>query len=99
MGYCYEKAIPHSEFMEWDSTDRSKVLAWRIEEGMKCGMCGTAEWEWEQDKFAYHPVNKMCRGCYLKDIASETEQNVPGTTVVLVPKDAVTDEMLRGGRQ
>jgi len=84
--------------MEWETIDRSKVLAHLMEEASKCSMCGTAEWEWDENKFAYEPVQTMCRGCYLKDIASETEQNLPGVTVVLLPEGQVTDEMRRGGR-
>jgi hypothetical protein len=99
MGYCYDKAIPHSEFMEWDGVDRSKILAYRMEEASKCQMCGTAPWEWEEDRFAYEPVQHMCHGCYLKDIASETEQNTPGVSVILLPSRAVTDDMRQGGRQ
>jgi hypothetical protein len=59
-------------------------------------MCGTADWEWEANKFAYEPVQKRCHGCYLKDITSETEQNTPGTTVVLLPSSQVTMEMREG---
>lgn len=98
MSYCYERGIPHSEFMEWEPSDRSKVLAWKMEESAKCSMCGTGKHEWDEDRYAYEPVQQMCHGCYLKDIASETEHTLPGVTVVLLPKDAVTEEMRQGGR-
>lgn len=82
--------------MEWSKEDRSKVIAYRLEEAVKCSLCGTAPYEWEEDRFAYEPVQQMCRGCYLKDIASETEQNLPGVTVVLLPSEHVTQDMREG---
>lgn len=50
-------------------------------------MCGTAQWEWEADPFAYAPVHHTCHGCRLKEAMSE--DNTPkgkGTTIRLVPK-------------
>lgn len=88
MSYCHEKAIPHSVFLEWDPEDRSKVLAYIMEQSLRCTMCGTAEWEWEENKFAYTPVEEFCRGCYQKAIYSKVEQGnepLPGTNVKLVP--------------
>lgn len=49
-------------------------------------MCGTAEWEWEEDRFAYKPITVQCHGCYLKSVAEEGEQRAPGTRITLVPK-------------
>lgn len=83
--------------MEWDPADRSKVLAHLMEQASKCSMCGTAKWEWDEDRYAYEPVQQTCMGCYYKDIASETEQTMPGTTVVLMPKGTVTEKMRGGG--
>lgn len=71
-------------------------MAWKIEESSRCQMCGTAEWEWEANRFAYEPVQKRCQGCYLKDIANEDDQNAPGTTVVLLPPTSVTEAMREG---
>jgi len=110
MSYCHEKAIPHSVFLEWDPEDRSKVLAYIMEQSLRCTMCGTAEWEWEENKFAYTPLEEFCRGCYQKSIYSKVEQGnepLPGTSVKLVPttpelkaKLAVTrkkrEKLLRG---
>lgn len=49
-------------------------------------MCGTAEWEWKENEFAYEPQEVWCKGCYLKDITNETKDNLPGTTVRMVPE-------------
>lgn len=48
-------------------------------------MCGTADWEWAENQYAYEPQAKFCKGCYLKDITQETSDNLPGTTVALIP--------------
>lgn len=88
MSWCKQAGIPHSEFLEWEPEDRSKALAFLIEENSKCGMCGTAEWEWSEkeggSKRAYEPIEKFCMGCYLKQIADEGSK-LPGTTVSLIP--------------
>ena len=86
MSYCYEKAIPHSEFLKWDPGDRAKVLAFAMEQTSRCSMCGTAEWEWEENKFAYTAVEDFCKGCYQKSVFSDREgTSLPGTNVKLVP--------------
>jgi hypothetical protein len=86
MTICSEYGITHSEFLSWSPDDRSKAVAFFIEKNAKCGMCGTAEWEWEEDKHAYEPVEKFCMGCYLKEISGEEAgRQMPGTTVSLMP--------------
>lgn len=53
-------------------------------EGEKCALCGTADWEWEEDKFAYEPVVHACMGCYYKSVYNESlGKPAPGTTVEL----------------
>lgn len=47
-------------------------------------MCGTAPWEWEDDKYAYETEDRFCMGCYLKEVASGDRKRLPGTTVELV---------------
>jgi hypothetical protein len=88
MTWCKQAGIPHSEFKSWDAEDQSKALAFLIEENAKCGMCGTAEWEWEPElggnRRAYEPVEQFCMGCYLKSVADEGSK-LPGTTVSLMP--------------
>lgn len=59
------------------------------EQSHRCVSCGTSSWEWEHDPNAYHPEEEFCVGCYLKQVASDTDGNsMPGTTVTLYPKGA-----------
>lgn len=86
MAYCYEHAIPHSEYLEWDPEDRAKVMAFSMESSQRCQMCGTAPWEWEQNKFAFTAMDEFCQGCYQKSIFGDTQgSSLPGTNVKLVP--------------
>jgi len=48
-------------------------------------MCGTMSYEWEENRNAYSPSETFCKGCYLKEVASEDVQGLPGTTVSLIP--------------
>ena len=89
MSYCYEKGIPHSVFLSWSPEDRAKTRAYLLEQSSKCGMCGTAEWEWEKDRRAYEPVEKFCMGCYLKQLAGEESGQMPGTTISLEPSRGI----------
>lgn len=87
--YCDEHGLRHSEFLQWSTEDRSKAIAFMLEKNARCVMCGTAEWEWDPkeggSRHAYEPVQEFCRGCYLKHVAGEGEDTVPGTTIVLMP--------------
>lgn len=85
MAYCGERGIPHSVFLEWDDEDRAKALAWKIEQSLKCPSCGTAQWEWEEDKFAYDPVEEICPGCERKDLVRDDPDYKarPGSYVTL----------------
>ncbi len=86
MSFCVEVGIPHSEFLEWDPADRAKVLAFLMEKGARCSQCGTAPWEWEENKFAYAAVEDFCQGCYQKSVFQDTEsKSLPGTNVKLIP--------------
>jgi len=63
-------------------------MAYQIEKSLRCDMCGTADWEWDEkqggSKFAYEPEPKFCLGCYKKHMASQDQNVPPGTTVTLV---------------
>lgn len=86
MTYCYEHAIPHSKFLKWDPEDRAKTLAYAMESSLRCNMCGTAPWEWEENKFAFTAMDEFCQGCYQKAIFSDTQgSSLPGTNVKLIP--------------
>ncbi len=92
MSWCKQAGISHSDFKSWDAEDQAKALAFLIEENSKCGMCGTAEWEWEPEqggsRRAYEPVEQFCMGCYLKDVASDSNNKLPGTTISLMPTNS-----------
>ena len=86
MSYCFEKGIPHSKWLKWDAEDRAKTLAFAIESSIRCNMCGTAPWEWAEDKFAFTPVDEFCQGCYQKAVFGDTQgSSLPGTNVKLIP--------------
>lgn len=97
MQFCNTAGIPHSQFLDWDQTDQNKVLAYLFEDSLRCGMCGTADWEWEKEDEnglvkpirAYEPVGHFCMGCYLKSVAGEENGNDPGYTVQLVHTDSL----------
>lgn len=58
-----------------------------MEEGSRCSVCGTAEWEWKEDPFAYHPVIHTCIGCQKRALLSEDDTPKPkGSTIRLVDK-------------
>lgn len=89
LSFCNEHGLPHSEFLAWDQTDRVKALAFLVEKGQRCAMCGTAEWEWDPDqggnKRAYEAVEKHCPGCYQKSVVARDSDDRPGMTVELAP--------------
>lgn len=95
MSYCHEHGIPHSKFLSWSAEDRSKALAYTLEKATRCTMCGTAQWEWDEDKFAYTAIEDFCKGCYQKQVAQEeTANSLPGTSIRLVPTtQQLKDEM------
>lgn len=101
MSYCFERGIPHSEWLEWDPEDRAKVLAYALESSLRCTMCGTAPWEWEENKFAFTAVDEFCQGCYQKAVFSDTQgSSLPGTNVKLVPTTAqLTAQMAMKARK
>jgi hypothetical protein len=83
MRFCNSHGIPHSEYLDWDAEDQAKAMAYQFEDAQRCQMCGTADWEWEENKRAYEPVMTTCWGCYYKDIAREGQNIGPGVTVSL----------------
>lgn len=63
MDYCAPRGIPHSEFLSWPIDDQAKALGWQSEQRQACQHCGTHEWEWEADRFAYSAETYVCPGC------------------------------------
>lgn len=59
-----------------------------MEKGLACSNCGTADWEWVDDPYAYHPIFHTCMGCQKKDLLNDDDTpRSKGTTVRLVPKE------------
>jgi hypothetical protein len=86
MSFCSEHGIPHSQFLDWDPEDRSKQLAFMAESASRCQLCGTAPWEWEENKFAFTAVEEFCQGCYQKQVYQDQQgSSLPGTNVKLIP--------------
>ena len=90
MGYCYEHALPHGHYLggpnSWTAEDRDKNLAYVIEKSKVCSMCGTADWEWAEDGYAYAPIITRCQGCELRDAVKEDATGA-GSQIALVPKE------------
>jgi len=85
VAWCSDHGLPHSTLFSWDEDDRAKLAAYLLESGEKCQMCGTAGWEWEEDRYAYEPITHQCWGCYMKDRATDENDRLPGSTITLVP--------------
>lgn len=50
-------------------------------------MCGTAEWEWLENRFAYEPARQVCFGCEKKDLMREDDDGrQAGVSIVLLPE-------------
>lgn len=92
MAFCHEHGISHSHFLggpdAWTPEDRAKVVAFGMEKSMRCNMCGTADWEWEEDPYAYEAVQSLCYGCQKKDLVRTDPEfeDRPGISIVLLPK-------------
>lgn len=87
LGYCVDKGIPWEVYLETFSLeDRARVVAYLSEKSERCTLCGTAEWEWRENKFAYHAAREVCFGCQHKDLLREDEQGTQaGVSIILVP--------------
>lgn len=40
---------------------------WTDEERHRCSDCGTYDWEWDADEYAYLPDHWTCPGCQMID--------------------------------
>lgn len=79
-----DKGIPHDEFLSWEPESRAKTIAYLMEQGDTCQLCGTAKWEWEENPYAYDTEEAFCKGCYIKEVSAEGDR-MPGTRIELVP--------------
>jgi len=60
-----------------------------MEKAARCQMCGTADWEWEADRYAYEPAVRLCRGCEIKESVSDQTDKRPGQRVELAPASGI----------
>lgn len=95
LGYCFDHGIPHTQFLAWPAEDRAKMVSYAMEKSLRCTMCGTADWEWDDEegdgRFAYAAVHEVCHGCQQKDLAREEDSETgskPGVSVTLIPRAA-----------
>lgn len=89
VAFCNEHGIPHSVWLEeWSPEDRAKALAYEAEKSLVCSMCGTAHWEWEDDKHAYTVVENICLGCEKKEFIEQGQEKHPGKYVTLTRKES-----------
>ncbi len=97
LGYCYDHGIPWSRYLEeFSQEDRARVMAFATEKAERCQLCGTAEWEWLENKFAYHAAREVCFGCQQKDLLREEETGQqPGVSITLIPGPAPVPEKKR----
>jgi hypothetical protein len=65
--------------------DRAKLVAYLIESSSVCQSCGTAEWEWEEDRYAYEAIVVRCHGCAVKDASADEAKDKPGARISLMP--------------
>ena len=95
MGWCTDHGLPHSTLLSWDEEDRAKLVAQLIERAEVCQGCGTAAWEWDEEKgghpFAYQAGTSYCKGCALKEAErenlAEDGDTSPGLSIVLIPRE------------
>lgn len=85
MEYCAPLGIPHSKFLQWDSDDRDKAIAWQLRRMSTCPRCRTRDDEWEHDHHAYVAEKVRCRGCEVREAAeaSLTQEDGRGAYVTL----------------
>jgi len=58
-------------------------------------MCGTADWEWERDPYAYVPMPHQCKGCLLREtMQADEDTSGKGITIRLIPR-RVADRLTR----
>lgn len=86
VAWCSDHGLPHSDLLGWDPVDRAKLVAHLVSSGERCTMCGTAQWEWDQDPGAYEAGTHLCLGCRTKEEAAEDAPKISGQRVVLVPR-------------
>ena len=81
--YACAHGIPWSRYLRmFDRVDRARVIANELEEGSRCSMCGTAQWEWDEDPGAYEAVPHM-------------EQRLPSSSSLAITRALSTRSNMR----
>lgn len=65
------------------------MLAFTLERSTACQLCGTSEWQWEEDPGAYEAALHVCPGCQRKDWLREDQGDAKapaGSSIVLLPR-------------
>lgn len=87
--WLLEQGISRTDWLtKWRPEDRSLIVACLLEKAEQCAMCGSADWEWEEDPDAYRALHMTCLGCAAKDRArssEDTDTSTPGSSIRLVP--------------
>lgn len=86
MSVCADYLISHSQFLEWDPTDRDKAIWWKVRQSEICPNCGTREDEWLRNRNAYRAEVKRCRGCEVREQFAETDEAKQGRGIYIVMK-------------
>jgi hypothetical protein len=81
--------MAHTEFLRWPAVDRAKAIAFFYEKSARCVMCGTAQWEWDENPNAYQATTEFCPGCYRKDAANDSDEPLPaGASITLISTES-----------
>lgn len=71
-------------------------MAYLAEEAKRCSQCGTATWEWEENKWAYEAATYTCQGCLRLDAAREDFKPGPGTRMILISQEKAQERQSLG---
>lgn len=85
MEWCATHGVAHSDFLDWSDEDRAKLIAYILESRGRCSSCGTSQWEWDDDPFAYEAMRHVCKGCMILYAAEEDNDRSLGSRMVLIP--------------
>lgn len=78
MAYCGPRGIPHSEFLQWRTTDRDKALTWFLRDREACPSCGIRGSELDPkqggSRDAYRAEIVECLGCVERERALDAPE-------------------------
>lgn len=106
--YAVDKGIPWKKYVkDWDLESRSVVQAVLAERALRCQVCGTAPWEWEDadgllNPGAFRATSHVCLGDAAMDKLRKSQENgpsVPGSSIRLVPEEVWVAQQARGAQR